>query len=236
MSHFPASTWLLAGLAAGFASCDRGSDGPIEAVPVLPFAAASLPADSFRMVSGAADTLRFRTSRAEEGTRLVRYRRVAGGIDSLVAVADPATKTPISSFQRRHLESGAVSAEVLYGQGFDGQARLIMASEAGRREDNVRTPPPVLDAAQIPLVLGALRLAEYDSLSFNYVAPFERRALAAQLVVTADTLETDRGSFPAWRLRLLVSGLEERYWLEADPPHRLLRIEEVTRNATWDRL
>ncbi len=235
MARFPAPTLLLAAFAAGFASCDRRPDGPIEAVPELPFSDAAFPADSFQMVSGAGDTLRFRTSRAAAGTRLARYRRVAGGVDSLVAVIDPATKTPISSYQHRHLESGAVSAEVLYGRGFDGQARLVTASQEARREDNVRTPPPVLDAAQIPLVLSALRLAHSDSLSFNYVAPFERRALAARLVVTADTLDTLGGSRPAWHLLLLVSGLEERYWLEAEPPHRLLRIEEVTRNVTWDR-
>lgn len=235
MRRFPAPTSLLAVLAATvFAACD-GSDEPIEAVPTLPFSDVALPADSFRMVSGTGDTLRFRTSRAEDGSRLVRYRRVAAGVDSLVAVIDPVTKTPVSSLQRRHLQSGPVSVEVRYGQGFDGQARLVMTSEEGRREDNVRTPPPVLDAAQIPLVLSALRLADSDSLSFNYLAPFERRALAARMMVAADTLVTDRGDLPAWRLRLLVSGLEEHYWLEAEPPHRLLRIEEVTRNVTWDR-
>ena len=235
MPRFPAPAWLLAALAAGLASCDRGAEETLEAVPELPLAQGPLAPDTLFLVSGAGDTLRFRISRAEEGTRLARYRRVAGGVDSLVALVDAETKTPVSSFQHRHLPSGPVTAEILYGRGFDGQARLVMASEQGRREDNVRTPPPVLDTAQIPLTLRALRFAEADSLSFNYVAPFERRALAARLVVSADTLETGRGRLPAWRLQLLVSGLEERYWLEAEPPHRLLRIEELTRNVTWDR-
>lgn len=236
MRRFPASTWLPAVLAGIVAACERGSEGPAAEVPVLPFSAAPLPADSFGMVSGTGDTLSFRTIQAEAGTRVARYRRGARGVDSLVAVIESDTKVPIYSLQHRHLESGPVTAEVLYGRGFDGQARLVMTTEAGRGEANLRTPPPTLDMAQLPLTLGALQLGETDSLSFNYVAPFERRSLAARLLVTPDTLAIDGGQVAAWRLRLLVSGLEERYWLEAEPPHRLLRIEEVTRNATWERL
>ncbi len=235
MRRYPASTFLLAALAAGFASCDRRAEEPAQDVPGLPFSDAVLPADSFHLVSGIGDTLRFRTSQAEAGTRLARYRPGADGVDSLVALIEPRSKVPISSFQHRHLQSGSVTAQVLYGRGFDGQARLVLATSESRAEDNIRTPPPVLDAAQIPLTLGALRLAESDSVSFNYVAPFEKRALAARVVVTSDTLETAGGSLPAWRLELLVSGLEERYWLDAEPPHRLLRIEEVTRDVTWNR-
>ncbi|MGH7572263.1 MAG: hypothetical protein ACREMK_10510 [Gemmatimonadota bacterium] len=235
MRCFPASTLLLAALATGFAACEREADQPPGDLPGLPFSDAVLPTDSFYLVSEIGDTLSFRTSQAEAGTRLARYRRVQGGVDSLVAFIEPRSKAPVSSFQHRHLQSGSVTARVLYGRGFDGQARLITATEEGQREDNVRTPPPVLDAAQIPLSLAALRLADADSLSFNYLAPFERQALAARLVVTGDTLETASGSRRAWRLRLLVSGLEERYWLDAEPPHRLLRIEEVTRSVTWNR-
>jgi hypothetical protein len=187
------------------------------------------------MVSAHGDTLRFRISSAEGGARLARYRHLRAGMDSLVALIDPDTKAPIASFQRRHLEAGSVTAQVLYGRGFEGQARLLLATPEGRREDNIRTPPPVLDQSQLPLTLTALPFTNTDSLSFNYVAPFEGRALAARLMISADTLDTAQGSRPAWRLKLLVSGLDERYWVDAEPPHDLLRIEEVTRNETWTR-
>ncbi len=235
MRRYPASTLLLAALAMGFPACGRQPEEEPADVPGLPFSDAVLPPDSFFLVGATGDTLRFRTTQAESATRLARYRRLPGGVDSLVALIEPRSKAPISSFQRRHLQSGSVTALVIYGRGFDGQARLIMATGDRQDEDNIRTPPPVLDAAQIPLSLATLRFGEADSLSFNYLAPFEKKALAARLVVSEDSLVTDAGSRSAWRLRLLVSGLEERYWLDADPPHRLLRIEEVTRNATWDR-
>lgn len=237
MRRFPVSTWLPAALAGIVATCGRGAEPPAEEAPALPFASALLPEDSFGMVGATGDTISFRTIHAEGGTRLTRYRRGTRGVDSLVAVIEGGSKAPISSLQHRHLASGPVVAEVLYGRGFDGQARLVVTSEAGRREDNLRTPPPVLDEAQLPLTLSAFAFGEADSVGFNYVAPFERRSLAARLLADPDTLVAgDGGERAAWRLRLLVSGLEERFWLEAEPPHRLLRIEEVTRNATWERL
>lgn len=235
MRRYPVFTLLLAALATGFSACERPPEEDAADVPGLPFTDAVLAADSFILVGANGDTLHFRTSQAEAATRLARYRRLPGGVDSLVALIDPRSKAPIASFQRRHLPSGSVTAQVIYGRGFDGQARLIMATEDRQSEDNIRTPPPVLDAAQVPLSLATLRFGEADSVSFNYLAPFEKKALAARLVVSEDSLVTAAGSRPAWRLQLLVSGLEERYWLDADPPHRLLRIEEVTRSATWDR-
>ena len=77
MPRFPASAWLLAALAAGLASCDRGAEETLEAIPELPFVEAPLAPDTVLLVSGAGDTLRFRISRAEDGTRLARYRRVS---------------------------------------------------------------------------------------------------------------------------------------------------------------
>jgi hypothetical protein len=187
------------------------------------------------MVSGIGDTLRFTVTPTGAGTRIARYRRVQAGTDSLIAVVEPGSQTPVSSVQHRHLTGGAVTAEVEYGPGSVGRARLRLSAARGHRDDNIRTPPPALDAAQIPLSFRALDLDAIDSLSFNYVAPLEGRARPARLVVTPDTLSIGDAAGPALRLRLLASGLEERYWFEAEPPHRLLRIQEVTRNMTWDR-
>ncbi|HKY59435.1 MAG TPA: hypothetical protein VJP59_00340 [Gemmatimonadota bacterium] len=235
MSRFPASIPLVAALALVFPACERPPDEATPDVPRLPFDGSVLGPDSFRMVNGIGDTLRFAVTPTGAGTRIARYRRVDPGVDSLVAIVDPTTLVPVSSLQHRHLTGGAVTAEVRYGEGFDGQARLRLSAARGERDDNIRTPPPVLDAAQIPVSFGALDLGALDSLSFNYVAPFEGRALAARLVATSDTLTIGGTQHAALRLRLLVSGLEERYWFEAEPPHRLLRIQEVTRNMTWDR-
>jgi len=235
MTRFPASIPLLAVLALLIPACERPPDEAPSDVPRLPFDGAAVGPDSFRMVNGIGDTLRFVVTPTGAGTRIARYRRVDAGVDSLVAVVDPVDLEPVSSLQHRHLTGGAVTAAVEYGRGFDGQARLRLSAARGQRDDNIRTPPPVLDAAQIPLSFGGLDLTTVDSLSFNYVAPFEGRAMAARLVATPDTLSVGGTHHAAVRLRLLVSGLEERYWFEAEPPHRLLRFQEVTRNMTWDR-
>jgi hypothetical protein len=235
MARFPASIPLLAALALLFAACERPPEEAPPDAPGLPFDGTVLVPDTFSMVSVIGDTLRFAVTPTRAGTRIARYRRVGTGLDSLVAVVNPTTLVPVSSLQHRHLTGGAVTAEIQYGQGFDGQARLRLSAARGQRDDNIRTPPPVLDAAQIPLSFRALELGAFDSLSFNYVAPFEGQALAARLVAAPDTLSIDGEERAAVRLRLLVSGLEERFWFEAQPPHRLLRIQEVTRNMTWDR-
>jgi hypothetical protein len=235
MMRFPASIPLLAALALLFPACEQPPEDAPPDAPGLPFDGAALVPDTFRMVSVIGDTLRFAVTPTRAGTRIARYRRVEAGLDSLVAVVNPTTLVPVSSLQHRHLTGGAVTAEVHYGQGFDGQARLRLSAARGQRDDNIRTPPPALDAAQIPLSFRALDLGAVDSLSFNYVAPFEGQALAARLVATPDTLSIGGAERAAIRLRLLVSGLEERFWFEAEPPHRLLRIQEVTRNMTWDR-
>ncbi len=235
MTRFPLSITLLAALVMLFQACERPPQEVPPDAPGLPFDGAALEPDSFLMVSGLGDTLRFAVTPTGAGTRIARYRRVEAGIDSLVAVVNPASLVPVSSLQHRHLTGGAVTAEVQYGRGFDGQARLRLSAARGQRDDNIRTPPPVLDAAQIPLSFRALDLGDVDSLSFNYVAPFEGQSLAARLVVTPDTLSIGGAVRDAVRLHLLVSGLEERFWFEAEPPHGLLRIQEVTRNMTWDR-
>ena len=235
MARFPASIPLLAALALLSPACQRPPEEAPPETPGLPLDGAALVPDTFRMVSVIGDTLRFAVTPTRVGTRIARYRRVDAGLDSLIAVVNPITLVPISSLQHRHLTGGAVTAEIQYGEGFDGQARLRLSASRGQRDDNIRTPPPVLDAAQIPLSFRGLELGAVDSLSFNYVAPFEGQALAARLVVTPDTLSVDGEERATVRLRLLVSGLEERFWFEAEPPHRLLRIQEVTRNMTWDR-
>lgn len=235
MPRFPASIRLLATLAVLIPACQRPPEEAPSDTPRLPFDGTALGPDSFRMVNGLGDTIRFTVTPTRAGTRIALYRRVEAGVDSLVAVVEPATLTPVSSLQHRHLTGGAVTAEIQYGEGFDGQARLRLSAARGQREDNIRTPPPVLDAAQIPVSFTALDLGTLDSLSFNYVAPFEGRALAARVVATADTLSIGGTEHAAVRLRLMVSGLEERYWFEAEAPHRLLRFQEVTRNMTWDR-
>jgi hypothetical protein len=239
MARFPASIPFLTAFALLFPGCERPAEAPPEQAPPaatgLPFDGAALEPDSFRMVSGIGDTLRFTVTPTGAGTRIARYRRVQAGTDSLIAVVEPGSQTPVSSVQHRHLTGGAVTAEVEYGPGSVGRARLRLSAARGHRDDNIRTPPPALDAAQIPLSFRALDLDAIDSLSFNYVAPLEGRARPARLVVTPDTLSIGDAAGPALRLRLLASGLEERYWFEAEPPHRLLRIQEVTRNMTWDR-
>ena len=239
MARFPASIPLLTVFALLFPGCDRRPEASSEEAPPpaagLPFEAAVLGPDSFRMVSGIGDTLRFTVTPTGAGTRIARYRRVQAGTDSLIAIVEPGTQAPVSSVQHRHLTGGAVTARGEYGPGAEGRARLRLSTARGHRDDTIRTPPPALDAAQIPLSFRALDLRTVGSLQFNYVSPLEGRALPARLVVTVDTLSVGDAHGPALRLRLVVAGLEERYWFETEPPHRLLRIQEVTRNMTWDR-
>lgn len=194
----------------------------------------------FILVSDAGDTLRFRATSVENGryVRLVRTRRMPAGLDSVAALIDGRTKAPIASYQRRHTEAGdSIVARVSYGTGFEGQARLTLITPDATGSENLRTPDPLLDAAQIPQTLSALDFSTPDTISFNYVAPFEQRALAARVEIgDLDTLRIGGEPVPAYVVSLRVQGLEERAWFAASPGrHRLLRYEEPTRGVTWTR-
>lgn len=223
----------LPALACGGPPPEPAGDGSAPGA-TFPLTRRTPAAGEFILAAAIGDTLRFRKTVAGGTLVLARYRRAPGGIDSMVATADAATGVPISSFRRIHGQDGSVTAQVVYGAGFDGQARLTRTSSQGQREDNLRTPGPFLDAAQLPLVLQALDFGRPDTLSFNYVAPFEARSLPAQLAVgELDSLPVS--GTPAYPVHLQVSGLEERYWFAAQSPHDLLRYEEPTRNVTWVR-
>jgi hypothetical protein len=158
-------------------------------------------------------------------------------MDSTAVVVDVATKVPLESFRLAATAGGdTVTAQIEYGRGFEGQARLTLSTGDGTRVDNLRTPAPALDAGQIPLTLTALSFDRVDSLHFNYVAPFEKDALAARLLIgPSETLRIGGVPLTARPVLLQVSGLEERYWLAEQPPHAILRLEEITRGRTWTR-
>lgn len=242
MRRFP----LLFALAALPVACGGTDEGPpepaaddaTEAIETIPFVDRSV-AESFVLVSGAGDTLRFAAVPAGDGgIRLSRTLRRPAGIDSVAALIDARTKEPIASYQRRFTERGdSLVARVDYGAGFEGQARLELVVPQGRAVENLRTPSPVLDAAQVPQTLSALDLSTPDTISFNYVAPFEQRAVAAQVEIgRLDTLDVGGVATAAYPVTVLVGGLEERAWLAAPPgDYRLLRWEESTRRVTWTR-
>lgn len=222
----------------GLVACGPGDGSKAYPVasPRIPFGDRPLAEGEFTLVSAGGDTLRFAIASSRRGLRLARYHRTSTGLDSLVATIDPRSHTPVSSFQRVHREDGSLTAEVSYGRGFDGQARLAIATPEGRRETNVRTPPPILDQAQLPLSLSALDFEPDRVVSFNFVAAFEQQAIPARFEIGAPSPVTHRGvRVRAYPVHLRVSGLEERYWFAADPPHDLLRIEELTRQITWFR-
>lgn len=227
----------LAGLLTLLGGCGEPEVPAGEPAASLPFRADPLAAGEQRLVSGAGDTLRLVVLAPEDGRqRLVSSR--SGGADSTSVLVDAATKQPSESYRRAVAGAGdTVSAQVEYGRGFEGQARLTTTAPAGRKSENLRAPPPSLDAGQLPLALAALPFGELDSLHFNYVAPFEKRALAALLVVgPVGTVRIGGESIAAWPVLLRVSGLEERAWFAATPPHALLRFEEPTRRRTWNRV
>jgi hypothetical protein len=189
------------------------------------------------LITGGGDTLRLAILAPEDGRqRLVRVQR-GETADSAAVVIDAATKVPLESFRLAvGVDGDTVSARIEYDRGFEGQARLTLTVRQGTGVENLRTPPPFLDAAQLPLTLAALPFGRLDSLHFNYVAPFEKRALAAFLLVGAlDTLRIAGASVAAWPVHLQVSGLEERYWFPDQPPHAIVRLEEITRGRTWTR-
>lgn len=245
MPRVPPTAPLLVLAVAALACGGSGDSGPRPSpgaataeVSTIPFTPRPVETGDFVLVSGAGDTLRFHTAATEDGLALSRFRRTPAGVDSVAAVIDPDTREPIASYQRHFTESGdSVVARVAYGTGFEGQARLSVVSPGGGGSENLRTPSPVLDAAQIPLSLDGLAFGEVDTVAFNYVAPFEQAALAARLVVGAlDTLRIGGSAVPAWPVGLKVSGLEERYWFAAPPGgYRLLRYRETTRGVTWSR-
>jgi hypothetical protein len=229
-----AATPILFGLLA--CGPGDGSEAGTGATPQIPFADRPLAESEFVLVSASDDTLRFAVTSGRRDLRLARYRRTTAGLDSLVAIIDPSLHTPVSSFQRVHRDDGSLTAEVNYGRGFDGQARLAITTPTGQRETNVRTPPPTLDQAQLPLTLTALDFEAGRVVSFNFVLAFEQRAIPARLEIGAPSPVTRGGArVRAYPVHLRVSWLEERYWFAADPPHDLLRIEELTRNVTWSR-
>lgn len=219
----------------------RAADEATAEIATVPFADRGIETGDFALVSARGDTIRFRVRRLENrpAVRLVRLRSRPAGIDSIAALVDAETKEPIASYHRVFTADGdSLVAQVAYGTGFEGQARLSLTTPRVTATDNLRTPDPVLDAAQIPLTLSALAFGEPDTISVNYVAPFERQSLAARLVLGGlDTLRLEDEEVPAWPVKLQVSGLEERYWFSAPPDrYRLLRLEETTRGAVWTRV
>lgn len=212
------------------------TEQPPDPTTSLPFDAAPLAPGEQRLVSGRGDTLRLLVLPPEDGRqRLVTLRSRA---DSSSVLLDVETKAPIESYRRAVSGAGdTVSALLEYGRGFEGQARLTLTAPQGHATENLRTPPPALDAGQLPLTLTALPFDGADTLHFNYVAPFEKRALAALLVVgPVDTVRIGGEAIAAWPVLLRVSGLEERAWFATAPPHALLRLEEPTRRRTWTRV
>lgn len=228
---------LVLGLLPLLGHCGETEAPSDEPTAALPFDSAPLATGEHRLVSGAGDTLRLRALEPERGRqRLVTTR--LGSPDSISVLVDIVTKMPIESYrQAGGGEGDTLTARLEYGRGFEGQARLTLTAPQGAGVENLRTPPPSIDAGQLPLSLAALPFGTVDSLHFNYVAPFEKRALAALLVVGAlDTLRIGGEALPAWPVLLRVSGLEERAWFAAEPPHALLRLEERTRRRTWTRI
>ncbi|MDX1623563.1 MAG: hypothetical protein R3199_06250 [Gemmatimonadota bacterium] len=242
-SSFPLVLALAPALVAGCGEDGREPE-PEEAtaeIETIPFADRALPVGGHALVSEAGDTIRFLVRRAEDRAylELVQRRTGPAGADSVAALIDPDTKEPVASYHRRFTEEGdTLVARVAYGTGFEGQARLSITAPGADVDDNLRTPDPVLDAAQIPQTLSALRFGRPDTIPFNYVAPFEREALAGRLLVgRPDTLRIDGASISAWRVDLQAGGLEERYWFSTAPdPYRLIRFREITRDRTWTRV
>ena len=221
-------------------ACACGEPAPPPAEPVgsaLPLDSAPLPTGESRLVSDG-DTLSLAVFAPEEGRqRLVRS--VSGGaLDTTAVVIDAGSKPPIESYRVAEAGEGdSVTARIEYGGGFEGQARLTLSASQGSAAENLRTPPPSLDAGQLPLTLTALRFGDADSVHFNYVAPFEKEALAALLLLgPLEPLRIGETERTAWPVLLQVSGLQERYWFAERPPHELLRLEEITRGRAWTRV
>lgn len=206
-------------------------------VASLPLASAPIATGETTFVSGAGDTLRLSALAPENGRQLLVRVQSGESRDSTAVLIDAATKAPLESFRLASTAGGdTVTAQIEYGGGFEGQARLTLTSGGDTRGENLRTPPPALDAGQLPLTLTALSFDQMDSLHFNYVAPFEQDALAARLLIgPPETLRTGGVSLAARSVLLQVSGLEERFWLAERPPHAILRLEEITRARMWTR-
>ena len=223
--------------ALAVAACADSAPPPPDSSAALPLGSSPLAAGEWRFASER-DTLRLVVRPPEDGRQ--RLLRIVSGTadDRTTVLVDATTKLPIESRRVATTADGdSVTAHVEYGRGFEGQARLTLTTAAGSAEENLRTPAPSLDAGQLPLVLAALPLAGADSVHFNYVAPFEKEALAARLLVgRPQDLRVGEAVVRATPIRLQVSGLEERYWFDERPPHTLLRIEETTRGRTWTAL
>jgi hypothetical protein len=218
--------------------CGEPAPAPVEpAGSALPLDSAPLPAGESHLASDG-DTLSLAVL-APEGDRQRLVRSVSGGApDSTSVLVDVATKRPIESDRVAVTGGGdSVTARIEYGEGFEGQARLTLGGSQGSAVENLRTPPPSLDEGQLPLTLTALRFGDADSVHFNYVAPFEKEALAARLLLgPLESLRIGEIERAAWPVLLQVSGLQERYWFAEEPPHELLRLEEITRGRTWTRV
>jgi len=227
-------------LAAGpaFLAC-RGEDVPVEPGPTLPFGDRAIEDRDFAMASADGDTVWFRAEDAGDGrVRLARYARSDGGLDSLAAVIDAMTKLPVESYQRVTTSEGTVIAETIYGAGFEGQAHRTVTSARGRLVEDLRTPEPYLDPAQLPQTLAALDIARTDTITFNYVSPYEELARNALLVVgRRETIRLPSGPVAAVPVHLRVSGHEETYWFAPDSDGaRLVRWRDRRRGVTWDRV
>jgi hypothetical protein len=239
MRTIPPFCLLGACLTGLLVSCGEPEPAPEQpGVASLPFAPPPIPTGETTLASGTGDTLRLAALVPENGRQRLVRTQSGESMDSTAVVVDAATKVPLESFRFAATAGGdTVTAQIEYGRGFEGQARLSLTARDGTRVENLRTPAPALDAGQIPLTLTALSFDRVDSLHFNYVAPFEKDALAARLLIgPSETLRIGEVSRAARPVLLQVSGLEERYWLTEQPPHEILRFEEITRGRTWTRV
>jgi hypothetical protein len=229
---------VLLGLTGLLVSCGEPETAPDRpGVASLPVGSPPIRMGQTTLASGTGDTLRLSALAPENGRQRLIRTQSGESMDSTAVVVDVATKVPLESFRLAATAGGdTVTAQIEYGRGFEGQARLTLSTGDGTRVDNLRTPAPALDAGQIPLTLTALSFDRVDSLHFNYVAPFEKDALAARLLIgPSETLRIGGVPLTARPVLLQVSGLEERYWLAEQPPHAILRLEEITRGRTWTR-
>ncbi|HUP18694.1 MAG TPA: hypothetical protein VM778_01940 [Gemmatimonadota bacterium] len=232
MRGIPSIVPLLGAVLVACCGTEEPAPAPTGAVAIR---FSGPPAEGGTFVSGEGDTLRLSSVAIPSEPWILMVRSQAG--DSAAVRVDARTLAPLESYRRHRTDDGdTLVATIDYGAGFEGQARLILARGASRSADNLRTPEPYLDATQIPLTLAALDYSMTpDTVSFNYVSPFEQRAVAARLMLGSfETLRASGAAVPARQVRVEVKGLAEVYWY--DPVGRLLRIEEPTRGRVWTRL
>ncbi len=169
-------------------------------------------------------TLTLKVQREEDMWVLITETTAGNFFERAAVWARPGSLEPTRVEFEAEGPAGRVTYTATYGS---AEVTIRAQRPDGPQEATVKLPaPPYYDNEQFIALLRALPLRQGWKGTFNVIVT--RAASKAQLtveVVGKETVRTAVGDVEAWKLEL--KGANQFGWVEVDPPHRLVRYENV---------